>query len=282
VAVQHHHAHVASCLAEHAVTEPAIGVAFDGTGLGTDGAIWGGEFLLVDRAHAQRMAHLGYVPLPGGDAAARHPWRAAAAHLWGAYGGELELLTIPWVERREPGEWRLIRQMLARRVNSPPTSSAGRLFDAVASLVGLCDTARFEAQAAAALESAAAPETTRSYPVELHEDAAGWVAEPAPIVRGVVGDLAAGRAAPEIAGAFHNALRDLIVVVVTLVRRRTGVRRVVLTGGVFQNALLTGRTAEALGRAGFEVLLHRRVPCNDGGLSLGQVSVAGMTGALCA
>lgn len=274
VAVQHHHAHVASCMAEHGVTEPVIGVAFDGTGLGTDGAIWGGEFLLAEGAGYQRFGHLAYVPLPGGDAAVRQPWRMAAAHLWAAYGGEMERLPIPFLEEVEPGQWSLLKQLLVRGVHCPPTSSIGRLFDAVAALLGVRRMAHFEAQAAMELEMAADSGARGSYPLELRETANGWVADPAPLMQGLVSDLAAGRPTADMAGAFHNAVRDLIVEMVGRIARRTGVRRVALTGGVFQNALLTERTAHALAVRNFEVLLQRRVPCNDGGLALGQALVA--------
>jgi hydrogenase maturation protein HypF len=274
VPVQHHHAHVASCVAEHGVTEPVIGVVFDGAGLGQDGAIWGGELLLVDGARCERLAHLGYVPLPGGDACAREPWRAAAAHLADAYGGAVEGLGLPLLDRIDPARWSTLRRVMARRVASPLTSSAGRLFDAVAAIAGVRDVARFEAQAAMELEAVADRATESSYPVEYRTVGDGWVVETAPLVRAVVADVLARRPVPEIAGAFHNALRDLIVETVARLARRTGVRRVALTGGVFQNALLTERSADALECRGFEVLLHRRVPCNDGGLALGQAYVA--------
>lgn len=273
VAVQHHHAHVAACAAEHGVSGPLLGVAFDGSGAGTDGAVWGGEFLLVEGARFQRLGHLGYVPLPGGEAAVREPWRMAAAHLVGAFGSEIDGLSLPLLERR-PREWSLLRQMLERGFRSPPTSSVGRLFDAVAALVGLRDRAVYEAQAAIELEGVADPLTSRSYAPILREEGALLIADPGAIVRGVVGDLKRGRGVAEISGAFHNAVRDLIVAVVARLARTTGVRRVALTGGVFQNALLLERTADALSGLGFDVLVHRSVPCNDGGLALGQAVVA--------
>ena len=275
IAVQHHHAHVASCVAERGITEPVIGVAFDGTGLGDDGAIWGGEFLVVEGARYDRVAHLAYVPLPGGDACAREPWRAAAAHLAAAFGNDVDALGLPLVERVGSARWSTLRRMIERRVASPLTSSAGRLFDAAAAITGVRDVARFEAQAPMELEAVADPGTERSYPAEHRTTADGWVVETAPLVRAVARDVVARRPVSEMAGAFHNALRDLIVETVALVSRRTGLRRVALSGGVFQNALLAGRTADALERRGFDVLLHRRVPCNDGGLALGQAYVAG-------
>lgn len=273
VGVQHHHAHVASCAAEHGVTGPVLGVAFDGSGAGTDGAVWGGEFLLVEGSGFQRLAHLGYVPLPGGEAAVREPWRMAAAHLFAAYGADAGGLSLSVLDRR-PREWALLHQMLERGFRSPPTSSVGRLFDAVAALVGLRDRAAYEAQAAIELEAVADRSTERTYPPALHEVGDVVIADPVAIVRGVVGDLTRSRGLAEIAGAFHNAVRDLIVAVIERLALRSGVRQVALTGGVFQNALLLERTAQALSWRGYEVLVHRRVPCNDGGLSLGQAVVA--------
>ncbi|MBA2457932.1 MAG: carbamoyltransferase HypF, partial [Gemmatimonadales bacterium] len=275
VAVQHHHAHVAACMAEHRVTEPVLGVVFDGAGLGDDGAIWGGEFLAVGGAGYERMAHLGYVPLPGGDRAAREPWRMAAAHLWAAYSGEVERLEIPFAAVTARPEWPLLRQMLGRGVRCPHTSSVGRLFDAAAALVGLRSESRFEGQAAMELELAADPDVSRAYAVEIGEAGGRLVVDPGPLIRGLVADIAANRSVAEIAGAFHNTVGDLIVQVVERVRERTGLRTVALTGGVFQNRLLTERAQRELSRRGFAVLIHRRVPCNDGGISLGQAAVAG-------
>lgn len=272
-AVQHHHAHVAACMAEHGISEPVLGVAFDGAGAGTDGAIWGGEFLLVDGASSQRLGHLGYVPQPGGEAAVREPWRMAAAHLSSAYGSDLDDLALPLLEER-PREWATLRQMMVRGFRAPPTSSVGRLFDAVAALVTGRSVVAYEAEAAIALEALADRSTSRSYAPALHEAGDLLIAAPEPIVRGVVDDLARSRPSAEIAGAFHNALRDMIVAVIARLVRRTGVHRVALTGGVFQNTLLLERTAEALAATGCEVLVHQMVPCNDGGLSLGQAVVA--------
>ncbi len=275
VGVQHHHAHVAACMVEHGVTEPVLGVAFDGAGLGLDGAIWGGEFLLVDSSGFRRVAHLGYVPLPGGDAAARAPWRMAVAHLWAAFGDAADPSALRCMAEFDRPELPFLEQMLRRRLNCPLTSSMGRLFDAAAALLGLRSEARFEGQAAMDLEMAADPAVDRSYPVEVSTSGETWIIEPAPVIRGVVEDVRAGRPAAEIAGAFHRAVCDMILEVAARTFRQTGVRRVALTGGVFQNRLLTEQTAAALSARGFEVLLHRQTPCNDGSLSLGQAAIAG-------
>ncbi|CAN5832088.1 carbamoyltransferase HypF [soil metagenome] len=274
-AVQHHHAHIASCLAEHGIDEPVIGIAFDGSGLGPDGAIWGGEFLLVEGVTCQRFAHFAYVPLPGGDAAVRHPWRTAVAFLHAAYGGELDsCIDLPPFKAAPAAELSLVRQLLLRGVRSPPTSSAGRLFDAVASIAGIRHHARFEAHAAIELEAAAGDAPAGCYPVDFTAAGDGWTIETAPIVRGVVADVRAGRPLHETAARFHATMCATIVRGAIRVRGCTGVRRVALSGGTFQNRRLTADAARALAGEGFDVLLHRRVPCNDGGLSLGQASIA--------
>ncbi|MEP6691924.1 MAG: carbamoyltransferase HypF [Gemmatimonadaceae bacterium] len=282
VAVQHHHAHVAACMAEHGVTAPTIGVVVDGAGLGTDGAIWGGEFLLVEldgNPRCERLGSLAYVPLPGGDVAAREPWRSACAHVWAAHGGDATALERYAAHSTTPplngARRRAIAQMMQRGVSSPPTSSVGRLFDAAASLTGVRHVSRFEGEAAMELEAIADRSTTRSYPIEHRASHERWILDPAPIVRGIMDDVELGRPASQIAGAFHNAMRDLVVSGAEAARRATGVGRVALTGGVFQNALLAERSADALTALGFEVLLHRAVPCNDGGIALGQLVIAG-------
>lgn len=274
VTVQHHHAHVLSCVAEHACTEPVIGVAFDGAGLGTDGASWGGEFLIVDGIECRRAAHLAYVPLPGGDVAAREPWRMAVAHLTAAYGSQLGPVGNALANRITPPKLEWVQQMIARGVCSPPTSSMGRLFDAVAALVGLRDAAGFEGQAAMELEAIASSSTTLTYRFATLTTSAVWTVDAAPVIRQIVADVAAGRPRAEISAAFHGAVADMIASVAAGIARQTGIRRVALTGGVFQNALLSQSAARALGAEGLDVIEHRLVPCNDGGLSLGQALFA--------
>ena len=272
ISVQHHHAHVAACLAEHGVREPVIGVVFDGAGLGTDGAIWGGEFLVVDGARYTRSGHLAYVPLPGGDGAARRPWRAAAAHVsrLGLCVQQRDRLRPATVDARE---WDDVHALMASAAPVPWTSSVGRLFDAVASLLGVCHVASFEGEAAMALESLAGGQTVRGYPVELSGGVA-WTADAAPIMHGVLRDLSNGRCVAEIAGAFHATLCDLIVMGCERTREDTGLETVVLSGGVFTNQLLLESANSALRSHRFHVLLPRDVPGNDGGLALGQAYVA--------
>jgi hydrogenase maturation protein HypF len=271
IAVQHHHAHVAACMAEHRLAGPVIGVAFDGTGYGTDGAVWGGEFLVAEYAGFERVAHLAYVPMPGGDLAVREPFRMALAHLARAFGGWDPAL--PPVAAATDEERRIIARQLERAVNAPPASSMGRLFDAVASLLGVRHRARYEAQAAIELEALVAPGEHGGYPVEL---AAGEpaVIDPIPVIRGVVHDLERGVAVPVIAARFHASVVSMTLRVCDWLRGRTGIGRVVMSGGVFQNVTLLAATRRALAGAGFEVFSHHLVPPNDGGIALGQAAVA--------
>jgi hydrogenase maturation protein HypF len=271
VAVQHHHAHVAAGMAEHRLTGPVIGVAFDGTGYGTDGAVWGGEFLAADYGGFERVGHLGYVPMPGGDRAAREPFRMALAHLLRAFG-EWDPDLSP-VREATDAERRMIRWQMERELNAPPTSSMGRLFDAVASLAGVRHRACFEAQAAMELEALAEGLDGPPYPVEI-TGGAPLVLEPGPTIRGVVDDLAAGAPPARIAARFHATVAEAVVLVCERVRASRGLHRVVLTGGVFQNAILLGATRRGLEAGGFEVFSHHLVPPNDGGIALGQAAVA--------
>jgi hydrogenase maturation protein HypF len=258
-------------MAEHRLTGPVIGVAFDGTGYGTDGRIWGGEFLVADYAGFRRAAHWGYVPMPGGDRAVREPFRMALAHLHQACG-EWDP-SLPPVREAVDAERRAIRWQIEREVNAPLTSSVGRLFDAVASILGVRHRVRYEAQAAIELEALADPSATTPYPVVITGGDPA-VIDAAPVVRGVVDDMRAGTPAPVVAGRFHATMAAAILTGCRRIRRATGLSRVVLSGGVFQNVTLVGEAVRALGRAGFEVFTHHLVPPNDGGIALGQAAVA--------
>jgi len=270
--VQHHHAHVASCLADNGADGPVIGVAFDGTGYGTDGTIWGGEFLVADLASCERGGHLAPVPMPGGAAAIRQPWRMAAAYLHAACPGaapdQLDVM------RRNRARWPAVLAMASRGVNSPMTSSAGRLFDAAASILGVRDAINYEGQAAIELEQLAEPGETGTYPAGI-EEGHPFRVRGGDLVRAIVDDLAAGTAAGVIAARFHHGVAALIEAGCLLLRERTGLGTVALSGGVFQNTLLLHRTVSRLEARGFAVLVHSRVPCNDGGISLGQAVIAG-------
>jgi hydrogenase maturation protein HypF len=276
--VQHHHAHLAACLAENGVEGRALGVTWDGTGYGTDGMVWGGEFLLGDAADFTRVGHLRPFRLPGGDAAIKEPRRVALALLWELYGDSvLDREDLAPIRALRPAERRLLVQMLERGFNAPITTSAGRLFDAIAALLDLHQQVTFEGQAAMALEFAVDSGVEDAYPLRLdrpkgqeQEMNGSAVLDWQPLVEAVLDDLQRGVKPGIIAGRFHNALVDSILAVA----QAQGESRVALTGGCFQNRCLVERAAQRLGEAGFEVLLHRQVPPNDGGISLGQVVVA--------
>jgi hydrogenase maturation protein HypF len=271
VGVQHHHAHIASCLADNRAAGPVIGVAFDGTGYGTDGTIWGGEFLVADLAGFERAGHFAPVPMPGGAAAIRQPWRMAAVYLEAAGGPPGD------VARRNERLWPAVLAMARRQVNSPLTSSAGRLFDAVAALLGVRDAINYEGQAAVELEQLADPAERGAYAAAITPLQPFLVAGP-DLVRAAAEDLAAGVAAGVVAARFHNGVADLITDGCLLLRERHGLSTVALSGGVFQNLLLLHATVSRLEAHGFAVLVHSRVPCNDGGISLGQAVVAAAAG----
>ena len=268
--VQHHHAHIASCLADNGADGPVIGVAFDGTGYGTDGTIWGGEFLVADLAGFERAGHLAAVPMPGGAAAIRQPWRMAAAYL-DAAGGPLAGLDVA---RRNEASWAPAIQLARRGINAPLTSSAGRLFDAVAAVLGVRDAINYEGQAAVELEQLADTTERGSYRARIRPGPPVQVAG-ADLVRAVADDLIAGTSRAVIAARFHNGVAAVIEECCTLLREQHGLMVVALSGGVFQNLLLCNEVIGRLTARGFDVLVHSQVPCNDGGISLGQAVVAG-------
>jgi hydrogenase maturation protein HypF len=280
VGVQHHHAHTASCLAdnERPDAERVIGVALDGTGYGTDGAVWGGEFLEGSIAEGfARRAHLEYAPMPGGAAAIRQPWRMALAYLIALHGEE-ETSKLPLAMVRQTGERnvRLVARLVEHGLNTPPTSSAGRLFDAVAALAGVPGTLRttYEGQAAIELELAARGPVNGGYPFRLRPEGDGWVVETRGIIGGVVDDLLAGREIREISSRFHRTMAEVVAAGCEEIRDAGGVSSVALSGGTFQNLLLMEQVVELLAGKGFAVYRHRRVPTNDGGISLGQAVLA--------
>jgi hydrogenase maturation protein HypF len=269
IAVQHHHAHAASCMAENGLDEPAICVAFDGNGYGTDGSIWGGEFLIADYVGSRRAAHLRPVLLPGGEQAIREPWRMAAAYLLDA-GLDLS----PLAPSVASTALNTVERMIARRFNSPPTSSAGRLFDAVAALAGVRHRVSYEGQAAIELEClATGVEPAGAYPFTIHEMRPA-ILDVRPMIAAVAEDVRRGSGARRIARRFHSTMVEAIAAVCVRLRAETGLDAAVLSGGVFLNALLTAEAIDRLEGEGFRVYRHRRVPPNDGGLCLGQLAVA--------
>jgi len=274
LAVQHHHAHLASCLADNGRGAKSIGVIFDGIGYGRDGHIWGGEFLVGDYAGFERLGHLRELRMPGGDAATREPWRMGLSLLHAVFGAALPTLAV--FETLPASDRHLLLQMLTKGINAPWTSSCGRLFDAVAALVGLRLKVSYEGQAALELEmSLCHPESVAPYTFALETDAQGIVVDPEPMVRQLVADLQQGRAVGQMSAAFHKGLAEAVVAVCCAIRAQQGELPVALSGGVFQNAYLSTQTMQGLEAAGFVVLVHRQVPPNDGGLSLGQAVIGG-------
>ena len=276
--VQHHHAHIASCMAENGIEGRVIGVAFDGTGYGTDGKIWGGEFLVADFTGFERRAHFRYVALPGGDAAIRQPWRVALSYLRDTFGtsllsqaGHLAL----WNEIA-PTKRVTVEKMIERGINTVETSSCGRLFDAVASMLDLRHEVNFEGQAPIELEMAAAEDVEERYPFSI-EPGEPMQIDFRPLIEAIVRELGENRRAETvgpIAAKFHNTLAAAIVQVTVKLRRAESLNRVCLSGGTFQNMLLLRRVLRGLRARGFEVFLHARVPPNDGGIALGQAVIA--------
>ncbi|MBN9389290.1 MAG: carbamoyltransferase HypF [Chloroflexi bacterium] len=272
IGVQHHHAHIASVLAEHGLTGPVIGVAADGTGYGGDGTIWGCEIMLASLLKFERLAHLAYIPLPGGDRAVRQPWRVAASLLTQVYGENFLDLEIPFARQLDPARWKPLAQMITRGVNSPLASSLGRLFDGVSALVGLRQEVVYEGQAAIELEALALP-ADRPYPFSIKEGQPA-ILDVGPLLRAIVDDLKEGVPAGLIAGRFHRSIAELLAAVCRLARAQTGLNEVALSGGVFQNRLLLEQLLGLLEEAHFTVYRNCQVPPNDGGLSLGQAVVA--------
>jgi hydrogenase maturation protein HypF len=270
IGVQHHHAHVASCMAENGLRGKVIGVALDGTGYGTDGKIWGGEFLVADYSGFERRAHLRYVPLAGGDAAVRQPWRPSLAYLADTFGPGAEFPELALWRDVPETQRRLVRSMIAQAVNTIETSSCGRLFDAVASVIGLRQQISFEGQAAIELETIAADGVADAYPFSL----AGDTVDFRPAIERIVGEVRASIPAPVIAARFHNTVAEAVVEVCRRLRAEERLNRVCLSGGTFQNMKLLARTLAGLQRLDFEVFIHAQIPPNDGGIALGQAVIA--------
>ncbi|HET9494471.1 MAG TPA: carbamoyltransferase HypF [Chloroflexia bacterium] len=277
IGVQHHHAHIASVLAEHGLEGPVIGVAADGTGYGTDGAVWGCEVMIADLAGFERRAHLAYAPLPGGEQAVRQPWRMGAVYLQQAFGDAFLELDIPFSRGLDSTRWRTLAQMAERGLNSPSASSLGRLFDAVSAILGVRGEAIYEGQAAIELEALAGVAATlhggRPYPFAIIEGDPA-VLDVAPLVRAIVEDIRKGVPAAQVAAMFHGSIAELLAASCLRVRSESGLNEVALSGGVFQNRLLLEKLTARLGGLEFRVYINRRVPPNDGGLSYGQAAVA--------
>ena len=272
--MQHHHAHIASCLTDNGLDRRVIGVAFDGAGYGTDGTIWGGEFLVADFSDFERAAHLKPQAMPGGTMAIREPWRMAVSYLFGIFGEALAEIDVPFMRGLDRSRLDVLRMALEKGINCPLTSSMGRLFDAVSALIGVFrDRIHYEGQAAVELEQVAEEDCSDSYPFEIEE---GMPLEinPEGIFRGIIEDLRNGECVGRISAKFHNAVAEMIAEVCVRVRAQTELEEVALSGGVFQNRMLLERTVPLLEEQDFSVYTHHQVPPNDGGISLGQAVVA--------
>ena len=290
VGVQHHHAHIASCMAENHLEGRVIGFALDGTGYGTDGKIWGGEVLIAGYEGFERAAHFEYVPLPGGAAAIREPWRMAVSYLAHYFGREFlkpQFLKfdIPFLRQLNRPKAELLVRMMEQGVNSPLTSSCGRLFDAVAALVGIRQQVNYEAQAAIELEMAmaspdvklpkiASPEKDTAYPMQLVPEDGHWIIGTRPLFEALLDDLGRNLPVGAISRRFHNGLVEGFVQLAMALQKKTALNRVCLSGGTFHNIYLSERLEARLSEAGFEVFTQKEVPSGDGGLSLGQALVA--------
>jgi hydrogenase maturation protein HypF len=270
IAVQHHHAHLAACLADNDWNshDPVIGLSYDGTGLGTDDAVWGSEVLIGGYTNFIRRFHLDYVPLPGGDLATRKPARMALSHLWKA-GIEWEADLAP-VRALCEEERTVLRAQLEHSLNAPPTSSMGRLFDAASALIGIKQVSAYEGQAAIHMEAIADPVEEGRYPFEISHD----TFNPAPLWELLLADWRRGVSPALIAARFHNSVAEVSVELCRRIRQETGVKTVALSGGVWQNRLLLNKTTALLAKDNLTVLTHHRVPTNDGGVALGQMMVA--------
>lgn len=288
--IQHHEAHVASCIADNSVKGKVIGIAFDGTGFGRDGNIWGGEFFIGDTKGLKRVGHLKYIPMPGGETAIREPWRMAVSYLYAIYGSRqpkprsfgkasLKLYNLP----KGRGKGRVpevLRQMIDKKINSPLTSSIGRLFDGVSSLIGVCDFAGYEGEAAIKLEKMILAQGSRlkvqgKYEFKYDNKDGVMIIDWGPVIKGIVKDLKQGVKKSGISRKFHSAICDMIKDVCIVLRKKCRINKVCLSGGVFQNKYLIMHVKPMLEKAGFDVYGHKNIPTHDGGIALGQAVLAG-------
>lgn len=275
VKVQHHHAHIVSCMAENNVKEKVIGVAYDGTGYGDDGNIWGGEFLLCDLKKYFRVGHLKYYPLPGGDKAIVEPWRMAYSYLYSIYGPRAKKIDIDFNHRMDYDKLSIIEKMIDKNINSPLTSSCGRLFDAASSLIGIRDEISYEGQAAMELESFCASGIKERYNFCICKEGEEFIIDPQEIFIDIIKDLKKRLNKKVMAAKFHNTVAEFTVDLCGKIKEDTGINEIALSGGVFQNRYLTEKIIFLLEKDDFQVYTQRKVPPNDGGISLGQAVVAG-------
>ena len=275
IKVQHHYAHIVSCMAENNIQERVIGVAYDGTGYGDDGNIWGGEFLLCDFKKYSRVGHLKYYPLPGGDKAIVEPWRMAYSYLFSIYGSKAKTLDIDFSHRMHGNSLSIIEKMIDKNINSPLTSSCGRLFDAAASLIGIRDEISYEGEAAMELESFCVSGIKERYKFRIYKEGEEFIIDPQEVFIDIIKDLKEGIDKKVMAAKFHNTVAEFTLNLCGKIRENTGINKIALSGGVFQNHYLTEKIISLLEKNDFRVYTQRKVPPNDGGISLGQAVVAG-------
>ena len=274
VKIQHHYAHIVSCMSENHITDRVIGVALDGTGYGPDGTIWGGEFLIVSEKNYIRIGHLKYTAMPGGEVAIVEPWRMVFSYLYSHLGLGLEAIELVFKKRKITKEFTLLKQMIDKRINSPLTSSCGRLFDAVASLIGLKDEVDFEGQAAIELESICQPHYRNNYHYQIEKEDNSWTVNNREMFHEIITDLERNVSLSQIASQFHNTVADFILSLCVKIRKDYNINNVALSGGVFQNSFLLERTLEKLKEEHFQALIHQVLPPNDACISLGQAVIA--------
>lgn len=269
IEVQHHHAHIAAVMAEYGLQEPVIGIAYDGTGLGTDGNIWGSEVMFVDYTHFERISHFEYIPLPGGDSVTKEPWRTGLSYLYKAYGKEWQNLKIPFCENINSKKAGLLIEAIDKGINSPLSCSAGRLFDALAAILGICMKSNYHAEAPQLLENYLSESIHNEYSFTGSESISF-----SPMIREIIKDLSDGIALDKIITSFHNTIARAALSQVQTAYQKHKTNKVVLSGGSFQNKYLTEKLVHLLHQNSFEVFLPREVSCNDGGIALGQLAVA--------
>jgi hydrogenase maturation protein HypF len=276
IPIQHHHAHIVSCIAENEIKPPAIGIAFDGTGYGLDGAIWGGEFLLSDYTSMRRLAHLEYIPIPGGDASIKKPYRMAISYLQTLLGENVFHEKLKFLESIEKFEIDLIKTQIKKRINSPVTSSAGRLFDAVSAIAGVRNEIDYEAQAAIEFEMIGSETHYKGdlYPFQITAQNGIKTVLLRDLFLNIIYDIKNNMPKSEISAKFHHSIASMISHMCKILCLETGINQVALSGGVFQNRLLLRLTLKYLEKTDLNVFFHREVPCNDGGVSLGQAVIA--------
>ena len=269
IEVQHHHAHITSCMAEHGLDEKVIGVSFDGTGYGDDGNIWGGEFFICDLSDYKRYSHFEYIPLPGGDKVTKEPWRTGISYLYKYYGRDFLKFDLPFLKEINNEKVNIIIQAIEKNINCPLSSSSGRLFDAVAAITNVCTVSKFHAEAPMRLESISHPGIEYAYPFDF-----GKVVSFESTIKEIVEDLIENIDVSEISAKFHNTVINVIFAVASQIRKESGINKIVLSGGTFQNRYILSRIEQILEKENFEVYSQLKIPSNDGGIALGQLVIA--------